>query len=425
MAHRTASSTTSLTGAKSRGGVHHARVTPQVTGMMPQSSSPRDMNQEKQGILRTLFHRERAATISRQLRIRPQGYATLHHAEIGVISNRSPNAVVTITAWNKSDAVNAVCELLDIAYNDAPKQQLRILLENDRMARLIGQAGKVIQPIREAHPDAKIQFYPRYAPLSDERILQILAPSSKTAAIFRQMANQMPFIPLDTKVRPYWPNSTRDGDFHNWGGYSPDDHEFRDTSTPVREMTSTMPRKKNRPADPPCLLTTSNLPTESPTLTPRQQLLPASATSQQGAQEATSNPQTLPAIAELAAQTNALRQIILQHRQMTTSQAPSPVSSARLEDAPLNPLWQPAAGEWKPEMKAYVFGESHIRAAHHCTLKELLKENQVNVARYADIGGARYSRLEKMVITALNEAEENTVVTVIAGSNDCRDLAKI
>ena len=145
MAHRIASSTTSPTeSARSKGRVHQARVRPQATRMRPQSSSPIEMNQEKQGILRTLFHRERAATISRQLRIRPHAYATLNHAEVGVISNRSPNSVVTIKAWNKLDAVNAVCELLDIAYNDAPEQQLRILLENDRMARLIGQAGKVI-----------------------------------------------------------------------------------------------------------------------------------------------------------------------------------------------------------------------------------------------------------------------------------------
>ena len=73
------------------------------------------VHQEGQGILRTLFHRERAATISRQLRIRPHEYATLHQAEVGVIANRSPNSVVIIKAWNKSDAVNAVCELVDIA----------------------------------------------------------------------------------------------------------------------------------------------------------------------------------------------------------------------------------------------------------------------------------------------------------------------
>ena len=167
MAHRIASSMKSPTeGVKSKGKTHQARVIPQATRMKPQPSPLREMNQERQGILRTLFHRERAAFISRQLRIRPHEYVTLRHADVGVSSNRSPNSVVTIKAWNKSDAVNAVCELLDIAYNDVPKQQLRILLENDRMARLIGQAGKVIQPIREAHPDAEIQFYTRYAPFS-------------------------------------------------------------------------------------------------------------------------------------------------------------------------------------------------------------------------------------------------------------------
>ena len=54
----------------------------------------------------------------------------------------------------------------------------------------------------------------------------------------------------------------------------------------------------------------------------------------------------------------------------------------------------------------------------------MLQENQVNIVRYADIGGARYSRLESMIISALKEAQENTVVAVIAGSNDCRDLAQ-
>ena len=54
----------------------------------------------------------------------------------------------------------------------------------------------------------------------------------------------------------------------------------------------------------------------------------------------------------------------------------------------------------------------------------MLKENHVNVVRYADISGARYSRLEGMIITALKEAQENSVVAVIAGSNDCRDLAQ-
>ena len=53
----------------------------------------------------------------------------------------------------------------------------------------------------------------------------------------------------------------------------------------------------------------------------------------------------------------------------------------------------------------------------------MLKGKQVNVVRYADISGARYSRLEGMIVTALKEAKENTVVAVIAGSNDCRDLA--
>ena len=302
--------------------------------------------------------------------------------------------------------MNAVCELLDIAYDNAPKQQLRILLDNDRMARLIGHAGKVIQPIREAYQDAEIQFYPRYAPFTDERILKILAPSSKTAAVFRQIAGQMPFIPIDPKIRPYLPNITKDEEFHNWGGYSPDGHEFRDTSTPVREIPGPMPRKKNRPNDPPCLPTTSKTPMDSPTLTPRQLLLPASTTSQQVAQETTNDPQTLPAVADLFAQTNALRQILLQHLQTPTSQAPSSVSSARLEDAPLNPLWQPVVNESGIQMKAYVFGESHIHAANGCTLEEMLKEKQVNVARYADIGGARYSRLEKMVTTALTEAEK-------------------
>ena len=332
--------------------------------------------------------------------------------------------MVIIKAWNKSDAVNAVGELLDIAYNDAPKQQLRILLENERMARLIGQAGKVIQPVRQAHPGAEIQFYPRYAPFSDERILKILAPSSETADIFRQLAVQMPFLPMDTKIRPYVPNTAKDKEFHNWGGYSPDVHEFRATSTPVREVTSQMPRKKHRPNKPPCPPTTSDLPVDPPTLTARQQLLPATTTSHQVAQETTSNPQTSAEIAELVAQTNTLRQLILQHRQMTTSMASPPASSARLEDAPLNPLWQPAANEQGTRKKVYVFGESHIRATNGCTLEKMLQEAQVQVVRYAAISGARYSRLEGMVITALKEAQDDTIVAVIAGSNDCRDLAQ-
>merc|ERR1711873_394612 len=83
--------------------------------------------------------------------------------------------------------------------------------------------------------------------------------------------------------------------------------------------------------------------------------------------------------------------------------APS-ASSARLEDAPLNPLWQPAINERGPERQVYVFGESHIRAANGCTLKGMLKGKQVNVVRYADISGARYSRLEGMIVTALKEA---------------------
>ena len=267
------------------------------------SAKTQPVHQEGQGILRTLFHRERAATISRQLRIRPHEYAILHQAEVGVIANRSPNSVVIIKAWNKSDAVNAVGELLDIAYNDAPKQQLRILLENERMARLIGQAGKVIQPIRQAHPGAEIRFYPGYAPFSDERILKILAPSSETADIFRQLAAQMPFLPMDTKIRPYVPNIAKDKEFHNWGGYSPDGHEFRATSTPVREVTSQMPRKKNHPNEPPCPTASSILPVGPPTLTPRQQLLPATTTFQLVVRETTNDLQSLPAVAEIAAQT--------------------------------------------------------------------------------------------------------------------------
>ena len=364
------------------------------------------VHQEGQGILRTLFQSERAATISRQLRIRPHGYATLNQAEVGVIANKSPNSIVIIKAWNKPDAVNAVCELLDIAYNDAPKQQLRILLENERMARLIGQAGKVIQPIRQAHPGAEIQFYPRYAPFSDERILKILAPPSETAAIFRQIAAQMPFIPMDTKIRPYVPNTAKDREFHNWGGYSPDGHEFRATSTPVREVTSQMPRKKNRPNKPPCPPTTSDLPVDPPTLTARQQLLPATTTSQQAARETTNDLQPLPTVAEMAAQTNALRQLILQHLQPATCQAPSSLSTEGPEDIPLNPLWQQADNEQGPERKVYVFGESHIRAANGCTLESMLKEEHVKIVRYADISGARYSHLESMIITALKEAQE-------------------
>ena len=219
---------------------------------------------------------------------------------------------------------------------------------------------------------------------------------------------------MDTKIRPYLPNITKDEEFHNWSGYSPDGYEFRDTSTPVREMTSQTPRKKNRPNNPPCLPTTSTLPANCPTVTPRQQLLPASTTSQQATQETNNDPQTLPAVADIVAQTNALRQILLQHLQTPISQAPSSVSSARLEDASLNPLWQPTAGERRREMKAYVFGESHIRATNGSTLEDMLKERQVYVVRYTDISGARSSRLESMVITALKEAEENTVVAEIA-----------
>ena len=54
----------------------------------------------------------------------------------------------------------------------------------------------------------------------------------------------------------------------------------------------------------------------------------------------------------------------------------------------------------------------------------MLKEEHVKIVHYADIGGATYSRLESMIISALKEAQENTVVAVIAGSNDCRDLAQ-
>ena len=109
---------------------------------------------------------------------------------------------------------------------------------------------------------------------------------------------------------------------------------------------------------------------------------------------------------------------------MTTSMASPSASSARLEDAPLNPLWQPAVNEPGPERKVYVFGESHIRAANGCTLETMLREKQVKIVRYTALGGARYSQLEKMIVSALKAATANTVVAVIAGSNDCRDLAQ-
>ena len=99
MAHRIASHIKSPTeGAKSKGRIHQARVSPEAIWTKSQSSPPSEVNQERPGIFRTLFHRERAATISRQLRIQSHGYATLHHAEISVISNRSPNSVIRIRA---------------------------------------------------------------------------------------------------------------------------------------------------------------------------------------------------------------------------------------------------------------------------------------------------------------------------------------
>ena len=76
--------------------------------------------------------------------------------------------------------------------------------------------------------------------------------------------------------------------------------------------------------------------------------------------------------------------------------------------------------------RIFVIGESHLKPAHFCNLKELLEAAGAEVAMYEAIGGGTFTdnRVTNAVEKAIQEVRKDDVILLMVGSNDARNIAR-
>ena len=162
--------------------------------------------------------------------------------------SHSVNAVVTINADNKNDAVIAV-ELLTMKMQYS-QRKWKLLVDNHVFAVLVGKKGNKIKDIRKSSK-AGVKAYDQYAPSSDERVIMITGFDRPRKTALSTIMDVVSYHSTPATIRLYTPHPATDFAItapELWGGqlktYSYTD---RQQQPPIERIPQTLITTRQKP----------------------------------------------------------------------------------------------------------------------------------------------------------------------------------